>query len=193
VKNPPSMQSAGSDSSRSELEALRTTCWRQSHEIQSLSSTIDVYRRGASTLAAENTGLRSAVARLRAQDRSRRPARTETAVSSWVEIGVNACGLVLGDRLVVLVCWRGDGVAAPDRSGGRAPSPGFWWFSPDRPSLLLSVFEAQAPTAGDWVRARALAARAYFETAAEPVPRSKHALVRTELLSRRWLPGERDV
>jgi hypothetical protein len=141
-------------------------------------------------LAAENAGLRAEVARLRAQDRSRGRERTDTPASRWVEIGVNACGLVLGDRVVALVCWRRGEAAGPDRS---EVSAGFWWFSPDRPSQLLSVFEAKAPTTGDWVRARALATRAYFENAAESGPPLQHELLREELLGRRWHTGRHDI
>jgi hypothetical protein len=188
VNDPPSTSlRQGTEEARSELDASLKTCWRQSHEIHSLNETIAVYRRGASSLATENAELRREVAHLRAQQlspRSRGAGTPETHAawpsSRWVQVGVNACGLVLADRVVAFVCWRRGDADDVSQAGGGAH--GFWWFSPARPSQFLPLFEVSVPTAGDWVRARALAARAHVEDAGQ------HQLLREVLLGRRWLP-----
>jgi anti-sigma regulatory factor (Ser/Thr protein kinase) len=55
---------------RSELDVLRTLCWRQRQEIRSLSETIAVFRTGASSLAIENDELRVEVTRMRSRARA---------------------------------------------------------------------------------------------------------------------------
>jgi hypothetical protein len=207
--------------SQSALDAMAKTCWRQSHEIQTLKGTLETYRRGASTLAAQNAELRSQVASLRRRrlDRGNRAGYPAAAPTGWVQIGVNACGLVLLDRVVAILDWRRCDAADVSRTNGDAHgfSRGFWWFSPERPSRPLALFESRIPTARDWAQARALVARAHSDEAdlqiamghpdsvgagvptgpaerpdsCEPLDRSAgwpRPLLRAELLGRRWLP-----
>jgi hypothetical protein len=147
--------------------------------------------------------------------------RAEMSTLRWVPVGASACGLVLAGRIIALVYWQGPDAADLGQPGDRpiATCPGFSWLPVDRPSEPMHLFEAPDPAAGDWERARELAALGYFDLAA-PQPRTgqqDHAceandisalrreaaellrrspwwqreLLREELLSRRWFGPQR--
>src|SRR3954468_23662639 len=89
----------------------------------------------------------------------------DTATARWVRVSMSAWRLVLTGRIVALVFWqRADfnDLGAPDGHAG-VSDPGFYWLAADRPLEAVPLFEVSKPTARDWARARALAARAYFD------------------------------
>jgi hypothetical protein len=65
-RNDPGDASTGAGDPASELDVLRTRCWRQANEIDSLADTISLLRRGATKLAIDNTELRAVIACLEA-------------------------------------------------------------------------------------------------------------------------------
>jgi regulator of replication initiation timing len=69
----PTPTTAGRDSR--ELEELRQSCWRMSHELQTLRDTIEVLRTGANSLALENALMRIENEELRTSLHAERAAR----------------------------------------------------------------------------------------------------------------------
>jgi hypothetical protein len=57
---------AGQQTTESQVDALEATCRRQAREIQTLSDTVSVFRKGAHSLSVENARLRGQVGTMRA-------------------------------------------------------------------------------------------------------------------------------
>src|SRR3954471_3038334 len=100
----------------------------------------------------------------------------DTTTARWVRVSTSAWGLVLAGRMVALVFWQRADVTDLGAPDGHASvsGPRFYWLGAHRPLEAVPLFEVSTPTARDWARARALAARAYFDRNG-PEPGIRHA------------------